>query len=212
LGRVVDDEARSVEGSLMRLLTGCRNVLLATALGLVPQCASAYIVNFDPPGNATGISFLIVENASYDVTFEYGEYEDVFAGSQNPFSFISQELRAFSEAIAAALTTPALATTAGPSAGPYNELVLVPGAPFEDVFGHPAVFGGIVCGPDSLGIPGQWTHCGLYFDVPELPGLGPQTYAVVTRVPQPGTLSLLAPALALLALARLRCWLPRRDA
>jgi hypothetical protein len=47
--------------------------------------ASASVVHFDPAGNATDISFLIVDNTSYDVTFAFGLYEDLYPSLRGPF-------------------------------------------------------------------------------------------------------------------------------
>jgi hypothetical protein len=73
---------------------------------LFAQSVAAYEVHFDPAGNATDISFLIVGNASYDVTFEFGLYENVFPDLHPLFTTSTSDARPAADALASALSTP----------------------------------------------------------------------------------------------------------
>src|SRR5262245_55507245 len=90
------------------------------------QSAAAYVVHFDPAGNATGVSFLIVGNASYDVTFEFGLYDAVFPDLHPLFTNSPPNARPAADALASALSAPVTALTAGPTAGPHVNVFLVP--------------------------------------------------------------------------------------
>src|SRR6266581_2785094 len=63
---------------------------------------AATVVHFNPAGNATDISLLVIDHSTYDVTFEYGLYQDLFPGLQTQFWNFSEPFLA-AQAIAAAL-------------------------------------------------------------------------------------------------------------
>ena len=100
--------------------------LVMASVFAVSNSASASVVHFDPAGNATDISFLIIDNTSYDVTFAFGLYEDLYPSLRSPFDF-GGTARAI-QAIASVLNA-SDAQTAGPAAGPYNDhYIFVPGS------------------------------------------------------------------------------------
>lgn len=155
-------------------------------------------VHLDPSGNATLIEGLFFDNLFWDVTFEIGTFDEVFAGrSIAPIPYVQE-----ADALVAALNAGG-ALGIQPVNGQEGLGQLIMTFNFfspSNVPGYPGVVSGtqIARGGNFCDV-GTW--CFAYYGWSENE-LGFAPWAVPTVVPEPATLALLALGVAALAFSR----------